>query len=80
MLFGDGTLDGETACRKCHGFGKVNGPIGLSVLTRRDYEAAFNLMGGAPATYPSIFKGCHWGQCTANSGLPIQVSNLGSAV
>ena len=34
---------------------------------------------GAPATYPSIYKGCHWGLCTPNSGLPIQVSNLGSA-
>jgi len=34
---------------------------------------------GAPATYPSIFKGCHWGDCTTGSGLPIQVSNLASA-
>src|SRR5262245_34124815 len=34
---------------------------------------------GAPATYPSIFKGCHWGNCTTGSGLPIQVSNLGTA-
>ena len=42
--------------------------------------ANFNLSGGAPATYPSIYKGCHWGNCTANSGMPIQMSNLGSAV
>ncbi|MFC0434333.1 cellulose binding domain-containing protein [Kutzneria buriramensis] len=41
--------------------------------------ANFNLSGGAPATYPSIYKGCHWGLCTANSGMPIQVSKLGSA-
>ncbi|MEY9856102.1 hypothetical protein ABH935_001706 [Catenulispora sp. GAS73] len=41
--------------------------------------ANFNLSGGAPATYPSIYKGCHWGACTTNSGLPIQVSKLGSA-
>src|SRR2546430_6508991 len=34
---------------------------------------------GAPADYLSIFKGCHWGDCTSGSGLPIQVSNLGSA-
>jgi Glycosyl hydrolase family 12/Cellulose binding domain/Fibronectin type III domain len=33
---------------------------------------------GPPATYPSSYKGCHWGACTSNSGLPIQVSNLGS--
>jgi chitodextrinase len=42
--------------------------------------ANFNLSGGAPATYPSIYKGCHWGLCTGNSGLPIQMSKLGSAV
>ncbi|QUQ62945.1 GH12 family glycosyl hydrolase domain-containing protein [Kutzneria sp. CA-103260] len=41
--------------------------------------ANFNLSGGAPATYPSIYKGCHWGACTAGSGLPIQVSKLASA-
>jgi cellulose 1,4-beta-cellobiosidase len=41
--------------------------------------ANFNLSGGAPATYPSIFKGCHWGSCTTSSRLPIQVSKLASA-
>ncbi|GAA1981186.1 GH12 family glycosyl hydrolase domain-containing protein [Catenulispora subtropica] len=42
--------------------------------------ADFNLStSGAPATYPSIYKGCHWGLCTAGSGMPIQVSKLGSA-
>lgn len=34
---------------------------------------------GPPATYPSSYKGCHWGACTASSGLPIRVSELGSA-
>ena len=52
-----------------------NGGTSWSVST-----ANFNLSGGAPATYPSIFKGCHWGLCTANSGMPIQESKLGSAV
>jgi cellulose 1,4-beta-cellobiosidase len=42
--------------------------------------ANFNLTtSGAPATYPSLYKGCHWGACTTNSNLPIQVSKLGSA-
>lgn len=42
--------------------------------------ANFNLgTNGAPATYPSLYKGCHWGACTTGSGLPIQVSQLGSA-
>jgi hypothetical protein len=34
---------------------------------------------GPPATYPSIFKGCHWGNCTAGSGMPIRVGEIGSA-
>src|SRR6266850_1382945 len=42
-------------------------------------SANFNLSGGAPATYPSIYKGCHWGACTSNSGLPIQVSQIATA-
>jgi hypothetical protein len=33
---------------------------------------------GAPASYPSIYKGCHWGACTTASGLPIQASKLTS--
>ncbi len=42
--------------------------------------ANFNLgTNGAPATYPSIFRGCHWGDCTQNSGLPIRISDLGRA-
>src|SRR3954469_9213784 len=42
--------------------------------------ANFNLgTAGPPATYPSIFRGCHWGTCTTGSGMPIQVSGLGSA-
>ncbi|WP_163566845.1 GH12 family glycosyl hydrolase domain-containing protein [Fodinicola feengrottensis] len=32
--------------------------------------------GQPPAGYPSIYKGCHWGACTPNSGFPIQVSAL----
>jgi hypothetical protein len=43
-------------------------------------QASFNLpTNGAPATYPSVFRGCHWGNCTTGSGLPIQVSALGTA-
>jgi chitodextrinase len=43
--------------------------------------ANFNLpTNGAPATYPSIYKGCHWGLCTpTNDSMPIQVSNLATA-
>ncbi|MHA6757578.1 GH12 family glycosyl hydrolase domain-containing protein [Streptacidiphilus sp. PAMC 29251] len=53
----------------------ATGGTGWSVST-----ANFNLpTNGAPATYPSLYKGCHWGACTTGSNLPIQVSNLGSA-
>ncbi len=31
------------------------------------------------ASYPSIFKGCHWSDCSSNSGMPIQISNCSSA-
>jgi hypothetical protein len=34
---------------------------------------------GSVAGYPSIFKGCHWGNCTNNSGMPIRVRDVSSA-
>jgi hypothetical protein len=39
--------------------------------------ANFNMPNGAPADYPSIYKGCHWGNCTpsSSSGMPVQVSS-----
>ncbi|HJP78969.1 MAG TPA: cellulose binding domain-containing protein [Pseudonocardiaceae bacterium] len=37
-----------------------------------------NSTSGAPGGYPSIYKGCHWGSCTQNSGLPIQESSMHS--
>ncbi|UVS78794.1 GH12 family glycosyl hydrolase domain-containing protein [Actinokineospora sp. UTMC 2448] len=33
---------------------------------------------GAPAGYPSIYAGCHYGNCSTNSGLPLQVSRMGA--
>ena len=51
--------------------------VGFSLTT-----ANFNLPnGGPPATYPSIFMGCHWGNCTnsSSSHMPIQESNIASA-
>jgi glycosyl hydrolase family 12/cellulose binding protein with CBM2 domain len=35
-----------------------------------------NSTSGAPGGYASIYKGCHWGACTSNSGFPVQVSNI----
>ncbi|CAK0781063.1 exported hypothetical protein [Gammaproteobacteria bacterium] len=31
------------------------------------------------ASYPSIYKGCHWGNCTTNSGMPIPIGRIASA-
>jgi cellulase/cellobiase CelA1 len=33
---------------------------------------------GAPGAYPSIFRGCHYNNCSDASGLPAQVSSLGA--
>lgn len=32
--------------------------------------------GGPPGAYPSLYKGCHWGFCTTNSGLPVNVGAM----
>ncbi len=45
-------------------------------VTRAEH---MNSLNGAPASYPAIYQGCHFGDCTNNSGLPIQVSNLKTA-
>ncbi|MEV4616054.1 ricin-type beta-trefoil lectin domain protein [Kitasatospora sp. NPDC049258] len=34
--------------------------------------------GGAPAAYPSIYAGCHYGNCSSGNGLPLQVSAFGN--
>jgi len=31
---------------------------------------------GTPGAYPSLYRGCHWGTCTSDSGLPIEVATL----
>jgi Glycosyl hydrolase family 12 len=41
-------------------------------------SSASNASPQAPAAYAEIFRGCHWGACTSNSGLPLQVSGLGN--
>jgi hypothetical protein len=42
--------------------------------------ANFNLpTNGAPATYTSLYRGCHWGTCTSSNPFPIQESNIASA-
>jgi hypothetical protein len=52
----------------------ING-TGFNITT-----ANFNLpTNGAPATYTSLYRGCHWGTCTSSNPFPIQESNIASA-
>lgn len=34
---------------------------------------------GAPVSYPSVYLGCHYSNCSPNSPLPAQISQIGSA-
>ena len=54
----------------------VDDTTGNFTVTSANHNKATN---GAPAAYPSIFQGCHWGDCTNNSGMPLQVSAISSA-
>jgi hypothetical protein len=39
-------------------------------------SAVHNLpQNGAPASYPSVYAGCHYGNCSTGSGLPLAVSD-----
>jgi hypothetical protein len=49
--------------------------IGFTITTA-DFSNATN---GSPATYTSIYRGCHWGVCTSSNPFPIEESNIASA-
>jgi len=54
----------------------VDDQTGNFSITSANHNKATN---GAPAAYPSIFQGCHWGNCSNNSSMPVQVSAITSA-
>jgi hypothetical protein len=45
-------------------------------ITRQDGS---NSTSGPPVSYPSIYLGCHFSNCTTNSPLPRQISSMGGA-
>ncbi|MEV1285579.1 cellulose binding domain-containing protein [Micromonospora sp. NPDC049679] len=45
-------------------------------ITSQQGSAATN---GAPLSYPSVYFGCHYGNCSPGTNLPIQVSQISSA-
>lgn len=53
----------------------VDGLTGNFRITSSNHNKPLN---GPPASYPSIFKGCHWSRCTnaTRSGMPKQISTL----
>jgi hypothetical protein len=63
--------ENDSAPQEC---AKIDG-TGFTITT-----ASFNLpTNGAPGTYTSVYRGCHWGTCTGSSPFPIQESNIASA-
>ncbi len=46
------------------------------LITRQDGVASFN---GAPVSYPAIYAGCHYSNCSPNTNLPMKISEIGSA-
>lgn len=45
-------------------------------ITAANFNNATN---GPPAAYTSIYRGCHWGNCSGSNPFPIQEANLASA-
>ena len=54
----------------------VDNVTGAYTVTKQTNSQRTN---GAPASYPFIYKGCHWGYCTDSNPMPIQVSAISSA-
>lgn len=52
---------------------QVDTATGAFTVTRANHSLGTS---GPPAAYPSIFKGCHWGQCSAGSGLPCSLTGF----
>ncbi|MGD0548679.1 MAG: fibronectin type III domain-containing protein, partial [Terracidiphilus sp.] len=51
--------------------------IGFTLTTANFDQSALGSY--SPATYPSVYRGCHWGDCTSSNPFPIEMSNLASA-
>lgn len=56
---------------------KVDDQKGTFSIISSSHDKATN---AAPAAYTSIFTGCHWDNCTLNSGLPKRVEALSKAI
>lgn len=54
----------------------INATADGFVITTQDNSAPTN---GAPVSYPAIYLGCHYGNCSPGSGLPRQVSQISTA-
>jgi hypothetical protein len=63
---------------------EFNGQGGTYTACSNDGNPDFSISGstvnvpnnGAPAGYPSIYAGCHWGTCTPGNPFPVDVSSV----
>ncbi|MBN1697050.1 MAG: hypothetical protein JW881_06025 [Spirochaetales bacterium] len=95
LIFSHFALYGEEICGKWDYLSVNNGEymaqnniwgastaqcIDVNGTSFRVTRAEHNLgTSGSPASYPSLFKGCHWEDCTTDSGMPIQVTAIQTA-
>ena len=74
-------LDGDTYHLQAN---EYNSGAAFTICTDGNADFTISTSGvnvshdGAPGAYPSIYKGCHWGYCTTNSGMPVAVSSMSS--
>ncbi|MGW0565663.1 GH12 family glycosyl hydrolase domain-containing protein, partial [Streptomyces sp. NPDC003016] len=54
----------------------VNATASGFELTRADGSVPAN---GAPKSYPSVYNGCHYTNCSPGTNLPVQLSSISSA-
>ena len=78
--FGSTTIGAATWCRTTAGAPRAQQCInvtgtGFSITSQQGVGAT----SGAPVSYPSVYLGCHYTNCSPGTNLPIQVSQISSA-
>ena len=76
------SLEGNTYVLQADEWPDASAPFSIASDGNVDFEVTSdnlsNTVGDAPGAYPSFYYGCHWGACTANSGLPLSVPAIKS--
>ena len=81
--FGVEQVEGGKAYVQNNFFNPTNGTMCISTTEKNGNFKVTNTnvaaTNGAPSGYPSIVVGCHWGNCSTGSALPLQVSAVSTA-